>query len=479
MAARVPRAKAKVAVAKSIVLAGGSLSGDATVAGVIGAGGTAARVAEMEIYWMLATKHPYVNGCVTLVADAVAAEGWSVAPIDGENAQPLTAETDARVGEIRAFFRVCYPNSTDRGMRRALTVDLEAFGVAYLRKKRAGKLIVALERLDPRTVTAKLSTDLKSIDSYIVRPRASGSYVTSPSNMEIVKVEDVIMISMSGGDPLVGLPSPLEALDLTVATDMATRRFREAFFRSGAKAGTVLVNTSANIDQIKAAEKMLMASKAGADNAYKTWLLSGDWKIESLAKAGENDADFVKATGLNREDICTVYKVPVGMLTFSAGALGSSGKSDDRDFFEEFAVLPIEELIYETLSLRLLRDEFGIEDLRMIPKRRNRVRTSRFASAALGVKFGMTGNEARELVGLPPIIDDRYEMDVPLFIGAPTTGLAEAEPLDTPPDPASVGSEQATSASASADGAAAHHDANEVAQKGGAAFRRTRTKARS
>ncbi len=473
---RTPKAKATVAVAKAISLAGGGISGDATVASVVGGG--SARISEMEVYWMLATKHPYVNGCVTLIADAVAAEGWSVAPVDGDEARPLTADVDPRVGDIRAFFRVCYPNSTDRGMRRAIAVDIEAFGVSYLRKKRAGKLVVALERLDPRTVSAKLSADSKSIEAYLIRQRAASNVVTNPAAIEIVPPEDVIMISMTGGDPLAGLPSPLEALDLTVATDLATRRFREAFFRSGAKAGSILINKSANIDQVQAAEKMLMASKAGAENAYKTWLLAGDWVVESLAKAGDNDADFVKATGLNREDICTVYKVPVGMLTFSGSAIGSSGKGDDRDFFEEFAVLPIEELIYETLSLRLLRDEFGIEDLRMIPKRRNRVRTSRFASAALGVKFGMTGNEARELVGLPPIIDDRFTMDTPLFIGAPSTGLAEAEPLDTPPDPTTVGSEQ-SSAGTSADGASAHHDANEVAKKSGAGFRRTLTNARA
>ena len=477
MAVRTPRAKGKVAVSKAISLAGDTLSGDASVAGVIGAGGTAARVAEMEVYYMLATKHPYVNGCVTLIADAVASEGWSIAPVDGENAKSLNAEEDPRVGDIRKFFNFCYPSTTDRGMRRALIFDIETFGVAYLRRKRAGKLLVGLDRLDPRTVSAKLSADRKSIDSYIIRPRSNTNYATDFTKLEVVPAADILLISMSGGDPLVGLPSPLEALDLTVATDMATRRFREAFFRSGAKAGTILINKSAQREQIDAAERMIRSTKGGAENAYKTWMLSGDWEVQSLAKAGDNDADFVKATGLNREDICTVYKTPVGMLTFSAGALGSSGKSDDRDFFEEFAVLPVEELLYETLT-RILHDDFEYYDLRMIPKRRNRVRTSRFASAALGVKFGMTGNEARELVGLSPIVDDRFTMDTPLFIGAPTTGLAEAEPLDAPPVPQTVGQEDG-SASASADGAHATHVANEVAQKGGADFRRTRTRPRT
>jgi hypothetical protein len=211
-------------------------------------------------------------------------------------------------------------------------------------------------------------------------------------------------------------------------------------------------------------------------------ILAGTWKVDQIARSGRDDADFVKASALNREDVCSVYKVPVGMLTFSGSALGGSGKGEDRDFFEEFAVLPLEELIYERITISLLNDEWEMEDIRLLPKRRSRVRTARFDSAALGVKFGMTGNEVRALVGAPPITDPLYAMDVPLFIGATGAGgFSSDEGLAAPVTTQNDGStpDKSNSASADANAAETHHDSHEqspekksgVARKGARPFR--------
>jgi HK97 family phage portal protein len=460
---------------KGVPVGGTSLSGDLTVASVISGGG-GARLPEMQVYWMVATTHPYVNSCITLVADAIAGDGYAVMPKNGDIARPLDSKSDPRVGDINDFFDVAFPGSTFRSWRYGVAVDMEAFGLAYLQKKRAGGLLVGLERLDPRTVTATLSSDQTKIVSYQVRQRNSNG-VVDLQHITNVDAKDVVLFTRGGGDPITGSPSPLEALDLTCAIDEAARRFRMAFFNSGGKIGTILSNETASKDQMQAAERKMKQKHTGPDNAFGTLLLTGAWKLVGQLESGSDDASFVKLSGLNREDVASVYHVPVGMITFAGSALGSAGKGDDRDFFEEFAVLPLEELIYERLTLSILGDEFGIDDLELAPKRRNRVRTSRFDAAVNLVKFGGTGNEARDLVGLAKIIDPKFEMDTPLFIGSPTTGLAEAEPLETPPAPVTPSSEQgngdpATSA-ASAAGANADHDKREVTKKGKGGFRWT------
>ncbi len=440
--------------------------------------GVGASLRDLEVYWMLATRHPHVRTCVTLIADAVAAEGYQIVPIDGEAADDAG---DPRVADIHDFMRVGFIGTTERAMRRALAIDVNAFGLTFLRKKRSDVVpsvvegragLVGLERLDPRTVKIKPNADRTGIDSFLIQRRTGGTFIAL-QDYDVVAPADMIMISAVGGDPIVGMPSPLEGLDLTLAHDMAARRFREAFFRKGAKLGTVLINKSANKEQVDAVMMQVRDQKTGVDKAFDTLVATGDWDVANVARAGENDIDFVKGTQLNREDVSGVFKVPVGMIVFAGNALGSAGKAEDQDFFEQYAVLPLEEMLYEALTLHILRDEWGIEDLAFVPKRRNRVRLSRFDAAVKGVKFGLTGNDVRELVGFPKIEDPKFEMDTPLFIGSPTTGLAEAEPLETPPTPVTPSSEQhgGENADSSAEGA---KRAREVAQKGKAGFRWTR-----
>ncbi len=447
---------------------GGLLGGDM--------GGQATALADLELYYMLVTKHPYVRGCAELIADTVSSEGFDIVPAGSEDARPLSASDDKRVGDICEFFKLAAPKVTDRGRRFAITIDLKSFGYSILRIKRvpgrgAKGMIAALERIDPRTLSVRLNAAKTAIAKWVVRQVAGG--LQAGNVVDEIDPRDIVFFSPSGGDPLTGFASPLEALDLTLATDFAQRRFRQAFCSSGAKAGLILTSDTYEEDAFKAARLEIERNRSGAQNAYKTMLLPGGWKVANVPNAGKDDADFVQASGLNREDVCAVYKVPVGMLTFSKSALGSAGKGADQDFFEQFAVLPTEEVIYERLTLSILRDEFGITDLEIVPKRRNRLRLDRFEAAAQLVKFGGTGNEARRLVNLAPIDDERYDMDAPLFLStAFTGGIADQEPLHATDDTGQTAPAQTEGDAGEAAGAAG--DAREVAQKGARRFRARR-----
>ena len=99
--------------------AGTTLSGDATVAQVLSSD-THASISDLEVYWMLGTKHPYVRACVSLIANAVAADGFDIAPGDDEEARPLSVTDDVRVQQIREFFGYVSSAVSDRARRAAI-----------------------------------------------------------------------------------------------------------------------------------------------------------------------------------------------------------------------------------------------------------------------------------------------------------------------------------------------------------------------
>ena len=395
----VPPTEERIHVVKALDIGSGAAS--AAIESLVS---SASKDGDREVYWQMYVRHPWVRSCVDLIAYAIAAEGFGIQKVDGENAQSYDAAADTRVRSIHSYFRNAFPKSTFRREIVKASVDILVFGVAYWRKKRAGKLVVALERLDPRNCTRS-----KDGTCYILRkpnqPLESAERITLP---------DVIEIGNGIGDPSEGGLSPLEALDMTLAADMAVRKHRNAFFSNGATSGSVLINKTADKKQIEAAQKMMNDDKTGARNAYKVWMLTGEWEVQSLNQTGKQDFDFVKASGISREEVMMVYRVPPGKLFVNDGSLGSAGKVEDDATFQQNAVLPLEECIYEALSIQLLSQEFAIADLEMIPKRRATLRIDMFDAAEALVKFGGTANESRALVNLQPLEDEG--MDKALFI---------------------------------------------------------------
>lgn len=398
---------------------------------------------DAEQYWLLFKKHPWVRACVRLIANAVAAEGYDVAHAEGEELD----ENDPNVTLIHQFFSVAFIGKTNtfRKWVKATAIDLEVFGWSFLRKKYgtidAKKTLVGLERMDPRLIHPKLNAQRTEIESFILKRNtynydgvvvdagAPDASVASAVNGTPIEPEEIIMFSLDeGGDVLLGAPSPLEALDLTCAMDLNLRHHRNSYFRNGAQTGNIFVNKEADEDAVRAAEKQLIAMKVGPRSAYKNLLLTGDWDVKSLQQSGKQEMDFIKGSEVIRDEICAVYSIPVSKLINVSGAMGQAGKGEDDETFEQECVLPLEENIYETLTEELLKNDFGIDDLVLVPKRRNKVHAERFESAALMVRFGCSGNDARDFVGLPK--SDVPGMDVPLFIGATAQGVVTDEPVD-------------------------------------------------
>lgn len=426
----------------------------------------ASDVADNELYYLLYKKHPWIRACIRIISNAVAQQGFAIGEVDGDDMQPID-DDDPRAKEIREFFRLAPAPKSQRQLFKATAADLELYGVAYWQKIRTGALLTGLERLDPRLIVPKLNKDRTEIDKYEVRRNQlspTGVVVEQTASQEI-DAKDVVRFALDeGGDAVFGSPSPLEALDLTTSMDLNIRKHRNSFFKNGATVGNLLINKEGNEDEVRAAVKMLKSSKVGAGNAYSNFVLTGDWQVQSMMQAGKHELDFIKSTDIVRDEICAVYSVPVSKLMNVSGAMGQAGKGEDDETFEQECVLPLEELIYEKITVEILRNEFEIDDIELVPKRRNSLRFERIQAALSGVKMGMTGNEARGLIGLAP--SDAPGMDTPLFIGATGQGIVSDEIAAEPTPEANPGINAAT------DQIEKEQDAeNEVARKGSRRFR--------
>lgn len=385
-----------------------------------GSGNAGPRPTEMETYYLLYSKHPWVSTCVSLIAEAVAAETFVVTPVEGTRAQPRSDQDDERVGMLHQFFANATPDSTFASLRLATAIDMKVHGLAYWRKKRASKkgLPLYLERLDPRRMSAKLNANRTAIASFTLRHMQNNGALDG-SNGEALDPKDVIFFRMVGGDPIFGAPSPLEALDLTIAQDWSIRRHREAFFRNGGVTGRLIQIAGVNEETARVITKRLKADKVGVDAAFKDLVLPGEGITvhESGATQGKNDFDFAKGSAALRDEIFAVFKVPPGKIFLNTG-LGSAGKQSDDDSFQRDAVLPVERVMYETITRDLLGQEFGIHDLRLVPARMDHLRLDMFPAAKSMLEAGGTGNEARLLMGLPSVEKGEIDLDVPLFLGS-------------------------------------------------------------
>jgi hypothetical protein len=418
--AALPKGGIKPLILKARGGRGGAGSSDQDIIAATIADSSAGRTTNREQEWYCYERHPWVRACVRLIANSVSQESFTVAAIEGETASPLTPDDDPRVKEIHEFFRTAFSGKSLRSALVTLVTDIEVFGLGYWERRKQGNLIW-FERQDPRTMTPVLNAEKTEIASYIVkRPQQMGGsgmmMIDSAAPARTISADDVIHFAFEGGDAVFGAPSLLESLDLTVAMDLSIRLHRNAYFRNGATHGTYVLLPEASEEQAQEFEKKMFGLKVGASKAYSPIIIAGQQAdVKQFATAGKNEIDFIKGSELSRDEIAAVFSVPVGKLLFSGGALGSAGKAEDDETFQRDCVLPLEEMIYETLTQEVLVKEFEIDDLALIPRRRAQVRLDRFLSATTLVKFGGTGNEARDLVGLPKVDDEK--MDLPLFIG--------------------------------------------------------------
>lgn len=442
------------------------------------------RHADKALYYSLYTKHPFVYGCVELICQTAAQDrhtypadddkiasnggkkqgkptempasggiGKAKVTDDDDDLEPGSSSNDPSLDGVEfleQFFGSVNPFENFQDLLQAIYRDLLISGEAYILKQRNGAKIVSLTddgSLDSEEAGVGRRTRVVSDtgepvvalyrvpsrdtwavpgpDGYpkVYRQRADGG-----GYREYAK-EDIVFIRLPDpNDPSHGL-SPLEALDLTLATDLQAARYNEAFFRNGAKAGLILSMQGASEPEIRRNREWVHTEYVKPENAHRPMLLLGNVEMVRDGNRAQNDMEFLELRRFTREEVCAVYSVPLSKLLSEGGSLGQAGKMSDDITFRADTVGPLQSRVYENINRQLMLPEFP-DKPRLIPPKQEKIRLDLLEAAKSLVMCGGTGNEARSILHLAPFPEDEL-MNLPLFL-VPSVQNLQADAAGAP-----------------------------------------------
>lgn len=401
----------------------------ATIGGFIGGPAGDAQVSRLlndaEFYYYIAQHHPWVGAAVTLIAEAIASDGYDIiAP--GVDRNQTAVDGDPRVAAMRVVFESVNERQSLLDLVEELSLDYDITGRFYALKLRLpnGRMIGA-ERVDPRTMAPVLTADGKRIAKFVQKCKVNGTTQT-----QSFKAEDVIYCARPGGADVTGGPSILDELDLTIAVDTAARRHNAAFFKNGARAGDVYINENLTKDQAEKSEATIKETNRTPERAYRPIVLSGKWTIDR-ANAGVNDEEYTKGQDRALTEVCGVFHIPEGKLKSNDGALGQAGKEVDDQTFHEECVAPRARRIYRALTREILVKEWRIADLAIVPKAKYQFRLSNLDAAAKMLQAGGTVSEARSVWNAPKLeAQEGADLDAPMVANTVKQYQDAPDPLE-------------------------------------------------
>jgi hypothetical protein len=387
--------------------------------------GASANVEKMlnaaESYWFWANCHPYLGAAARMISDSLSSEGYEIVNPSNTRDQD-SIDNDPKVQGIKTILDL--PNNDQKfaDLIGEISLDVDVTARAYVHILRMGSTMTGLERIDARTCGPHLSRDSKSIDKFMQKIRSENGMISYVD----YNPADIIFFKSPGGADITGGPSLIELLDLTLAVDYGARKHNAAYFRNGAKAGTIIIGKKMDQRQMGENKAAVEASKTGPDNAYRTLYLAGEFDVHQPATG--DDESFGKSMDRALTDVSAVYRVPESMLKNAEGALGQAGKENDERTYHEECVTPRARRIMRTLSRRILEDEFHFDplELELRPKSRYAIRVSMIPNAILLLQAGGTINESRQLINLPKSGLDA-DLDRPYVLNTVTQIQTEEE----------------------------------------------------
>lgn len=433
---------------------------------VLGPGGAVAnfmnnkrsnRFADKSLYYYLYTRHPIVYACVELIVQTAAQDRHTypsndrprgLGTLSGDYGEYRGSERDednieGDLGDepndgvefLERFFAEVNDFESFGDLLAGVYRDVLISGEAFILKQRMGARVVVGSFDNPGDgenndttgrVTRVVSDPSQPVVCLHRIPSRDTTAIPGPDGYPALykqkgeggsyreySVDDVIFIALPDpADPSRGL-SPLEALDLSLATDVSAAKYNESYFRNGAKAGMVFAAQSLSPEEIRRNKEWINVEYVKPENAHKPMLLLGNIELVRDGNKAQQDMDFIELRRFTREDISAVYSVPLSKLLHESGGLGQAGKLSDDMTFRADTVGPLQTKVYAALNRQLMRKEFPGFPL-LIPPRQEKVRLDLLEAAKSLVACGGTGNEARAILHLPEI--PHPTMDLPLFL---------------------------------------------------------------
>lgn len=228
--------------------------------------------------------------------------------------------------------------------------------------------------------------------------------------------------------------SPLSVAKLAAASDYASAQFMKGLMLNNADTG-VIVTTDQQVDadQREAILAALRDRKRKAGTADRPLFLWGGAKVEKPMLSSA-DMQFLEGRKFNRQEICTVYKVPQEILGWTEDANRSVGESARFNFIEN-RIAPLCERLeaaFDPLIKSIDPKLWGWFDIECLPIMQA-ARRERYTSAGLAFNMGVPIDECGEIfdLGLPDNLPHAGKSYLPFSLQE--VGVAEA-----PTDPAAT-----------------------------------------
>jgi hypothetical protein len=161
---------------------------------------------------------------------------------------------------------------------------------------------------------------------------------------------------------------------------------------------------------------------ANPNQSFETLFLEGAWKMVKDGASVRKDGDFMKLREWDREEVASVYSVPLDLLSTSLpSTLNGTSNVANRELFHEHVIAPLQVQVMEDMNTQLVAGALGNDSVKLEPPRGTRIRPADVTMAQAMVESGATGNQALAVMNLPPITG----LDKPLYLrrGAAMVGV--------------------------------------------------------
>lgn len=365
----------------------------------------------ITVNWRTALQASVALGCARVIAEGIAQVPFKLFR-ERTGGIGMDAAKDHGLYELLSL----KPNEwqTSFELREQIGLHLAFLGNAYVYKVRGlGGRIVELLPYEPNMVTpVRLGWDT----SYLVRTVDGQSLNVAREDMWHLRG-----LSWDGVTGLQGIKLAREAIGLALAMEEHSARM----FSNGAKPGGILT-TDAKLDksQTDLLRESWAAMQGGVSNAYKTAILSGGLKWQSLAMTGV-DAQHLEQRRFEVEETCRFFRVMPIMIGHAANT--ATYASSEQMFLAHVVhtLMPWYTRIEQSAAVNLLTDEerkqgFYFQFMAQALMRGASNDRANYFSKALGAGGSpawMTQDEVRALEEMNPMGGTAGQLPIPTNVG--------------------------------------------------------------
>lgn len=194
----------------------------------------------------------------------------------------------------------------------------------------------------------------------------------------------------------------------SVDFDESLSEWLDGYINNSLNAGTIIEQKNTSPDAVDRNRQILKEQWSGGRNSFNVMLLEGEL---TLKDNGNKSKDFPldRIGYLNRNDIMIAADVPLSVcgIRSDQGTLNAEVIESEEQAFLRNNILPLQEIVFSTLNLRLFNQILNMPDLRISAGINNQFNRKNVSALVLtAMKIGATVDELRKLLGLGFLNDE-------------------------------------------------------------------------